>query len=160
MIANTPVMLLFQGLGALILCVPARDLTQEPVEHVLPLSAPALATTLRGTPPSPLAIEQAIEQIEDAIMPARALTTGATQLVLADAALHALVASASDAYADEITLGRDAVERLFERLAARSQGRPAAQDALPTDPASCAALLLAREALHHWGLETLTVRRS
>lgn len=72
---------------------------------------------------------------------------------------HPLVARAGGAPADELTLARDDVERLFERLAARAQGRPATQDSLATDPASSAALLLAREALHHWGLDTLTVRR-
>lgn len=156
------VVLRLDGHGTLILQGPAADGAHPSVAHALPLNVRALAATLRGDPPSPLALEQAIEQIEDAIMPARAHATGATRLVLADAALHALVAGAGagSAVAGEPTLGRDAVERLFERLAARAQGRPATQDALPTDPASSAALLLAREALHHWGLQTLTVRRS
>src|SRR5574337_120000 len=147
------VLLQFEEHGALILRRPSADLSQESVEHALPLDARALAATLHGDPPGPLAIEHAIEQIEDAIMPARALTTGATRLVLADAALHALVAGAGGASDHELTLGRDAVERLFERLAARAQGRPATQDQLPTDPTSSAALRLAREALHHWGLD-------
>ena len=157
---DDPVLLQFEEHGTLTLYASKANLTHEPVAHALPLNASALATTLRGDPPGPLGLEHAIEQIEDAIMPARALTIGATRLVLADAALHALVAGAGSPSADEFTLGRDAVERLFERLAARAQGRPAAQDPLPTDPASSAALLLAREALHHWGLETLSVRRS
>lgn len=52
-----------------------------------------------------------------------------------------------------------APEKYALPLSARAQGRPATQDRFPTDPASSAALLLAREALHHWSVETLIVHR-
>lgn len=156
------VLLQFEERGALILRRLPGHSSHGLAAHALPLFAGPLVATLRSDPPSPLALEQAIEQVEDAIMPAHALTTGATRLVFTDAALHALVAASGGtaaAAAPEVTLARDEVERLFDRLAARAQGRPATQDPLATDPASSAALLLAREALHHWGLGVLTVRR-
>lgn len=94
-------------------------------------------------------------------MPLRAQVAGA-RLVFANAALHALARAGAGANGSapgaDITLDMVDVETLFTRLAARANGRPATQDCLPTDPASSAALLVAREVLHHWGLGALTVR--
>lgn len=140
---------------------PTGDPAKESASFTAPLGRAALAATLRHDPPTPLELEHAIEQIEDALMPLRAQVAGAA-LVFANAALHAL--ARADAGADgaapgaDITLDMAAVEALFTRLAARANGRPATQDRLPTDPASSAALLVAREVLHHWGLSALTVR--
>ena len=127
--------------------------------HELPLGRAVLAATLRHDPPTPLEIEHAIERIEDAVMPLRALAAGSDTLVVHDAALHALAREADGGMAGRgaVVLERDAVERLFNRLADRAAGRPASQDALPTDAASSAALLLVRELLHHWELARLRV---
>ncbi|MDO5625268.1 MAG: DUF2218 domain-containing protein [Pseudomonadota bacterium] len=125
----------------------------------LPITLDGLAATLRHAPPTPGEIEYAIEQVEDAIMPARAhLPAGALALVSGDAALHTLARHARpDAPAPSDApgpwLSMDAVEHLFNRLAARASGRSATQDALPTDAAHAARLILLRELLHHWGLE-------
>lgn len=141
---------------------PTGDSAKESASFTAPLGRAALAATLRHDPPTPLELEHAIEQIEDALMPLRAQVAGAARLVFANAALHALARTdgGSDGGAPDagITLDMAAVEALFTRLAARANGRPATQDALPTDPASSAALLVAREVLHHWGLSALTVR--
>ena len=119
----------------------------------LPVGIDALATRwLRGDPPTPLQIEQAIEAVEDAVMPARARLPAALALATQDPAVHALAALHTGAPDPVGWLGIDAVEALFERLAARAAGRPAIQDALPVDGRSAARLLILRELLHHWGL--------
>ncbi len=135
----------------------------------LPVGAGALARdVLRHTPPRPLEIEHAIEVVEEAIMPARAQLPGVFQLFSADPLLCALAAEVPGApevmrqsragLPDEARwLGMDAVEKLFSRLVARTEGRPASQDELPVDGASAARLVIVREILHHWGLDGLYV---
>ncbi len=114
------------------------------------------ATLLAGEPPTPLQIEHAIERVEDAVMGARTHLGAGARLATRDAALHALARHAGvDAGG---WLGIDAVEALFNRLAARAAGRPAAQDALPVDAPSAARLLILRELLHHGGLSGIQCR--
>ena len=151
--AEVPFTLRFQELAAQIQSAPAANLV---VNLSLPLSADALARdVLRHTPPRALAIEQAIERIEDAVMPARARLPEAFRLQTDDALLWAMVSDggAEPPKAEPIWLSTDAIEQLFNRLVARAEGRPASQDALPVDPASAARLIALREMLHHWGLD-------
>lgn len=123
----------------------------------LPVGAAALArAVLRHAPPRPLEIEQAIEVVEEAVMPARARLPDAMQLYCADPLLRALAAAEPGPNAP-VWLGIDEVERLFNRLVARSEGRPAPQDDLPVDGASAARLVIVREVLHHWALDGLYV---
>ncbi len=132
--------------------------------HTLPLGQAALFATLRHDPPTPLELEVAIEQIEEALMPALDRVTGAARLVFVNAALYAMARAESATgilpvpSAVDLTLDIDTIERLLNRLADRSAGRPQTQDSLPTDAASSAALLVAREALHHWGFRAITLR--
>ena len=145
-------MLRFQELVAHIQSAPGADLL---VNVDLPIGADALARdVLRHAPPRPLEIERAIEQVEEAVMPARARLPATFQLQTDDARLRALAADAADAAAADapVWLDTDAVERLFNRLVARAEGRPATQDALPVDGPSAARLLIVRELLHHWRL--------
>lgn len=157
--AGVPLMLRFEELVAHIQSAPEADLA---VNLTLPLGAGTLARdVLRHTPPSALEIEQAIEAVEDAVMPARAQLPAAFQLQTDDARLRAMVAAdgapASPAEAP-VWLGTEAVEQLFSRLVARAQGRPAAQDPqLPVDGASAARLVAVREMLHHWGLDGIAL---
>ena len=120
-----------------------------------------LAATLRHDPPTPLELEHAIEQIEDALMPLRAQVAGA-RLVFANAALHALRdagaganGSAPRAWTSRWTWSTS--ETLFTRLAARANGRPAT-DCLPTDPASSVKAARRAKCCNHWVLGALTVR--
>lgn len=148
-------MLRFQDLLAHIQSAPGADLL---VNVDLPIGADALAReVLRHVPPRPLEIERAIEQVEEAVMPARARLPARFQLQTDDARLRALAADAVDAAAANapVWLDTDAVERLFNRLVARAEGRPASQDALPVDGPSAARLLIVRELLHHWRLDGL-----
>lgn len=144
-----------------------------PQPLTLPIgSAQLAARCLRGNPPTPLQIEQAIEIIEDTVMPARARLPARLQLATRDPALHALHAphahnapppgqNAPQAHppAADTWLALAAVEQLFDRLAARANGRPATQDPLPVDGPNAARLLILRELLHHWGLPGITLTR-
>jgi hypothetical protein len=49
------------------------------------------------------------------------------------------------------------VERVFNRLAAVAQGRPAAHEGLPEDPAFAARLLVLRELMHHMPFAAVTL---
>ena len=123
----------------------------------LPVGAAALArAVLRHAPPRPLEIEQAIEVVEEAVMPARTRLPGAMQLYCADPLLRALAAAEPGPNAPA-WLGIGAIEGLFSRLVARAEGRPASQDDLPVDGASAARLVIVREMLHHWALDGLYV---
>lgn len=147
----------FQELSTPIHSAPQADLA---VNLALPIGADALARdVLRHTPPRPLDIEQAIELIEDAVMPARAQLPEVFTLQTDDALLWAMATGdAESPQTEPIWLSVDAIEQLFNRLVARAEGRPAAQDALPVDPASAARLIALREMLHHWGLDGVQLR--
>lgn len=151
-------MLRFQELVAQIQSGPKADLA---VDMGVPLSVDALARdVLRHTPPRPLEIEHAIEQVEDAVMPARAQLPDAFTLQTDDPLLRAMaMTGAESASGESVWLSTDAVEHLFNRLVARAEGRPATQDALPVEPGSAARLIAVREMLHHWGLGGVELRR-
>ena len=157
---GVPLMLRFEELAASIQSAPGADLA---VNLALPMGADALARELlRHEPPRPLEIEQAIERVEDAVMPARARLPEAFRLQTEDALLRALFADgapgASAAEEAPRWLGTEAVEQRFNRLVARAEGRPAAQDPhLPVDGPSAARLLILREMLHHWGLDGIAL---
>ncbi len=120
---------------------------------------------LRHSPPKSLEIEEAIELVEEAVMPVRAQLPGDFQLICADSLLRVLCGQVHFAQdsgpnvsnATNHWLGIDAVEHLFNRLVARAEGRPASQDALNVEGVSAARLVIVREILHHWGLEGLYV---
>ncbi|MFD1710504.1 hypothetical protein FVQ98_06545 [Ottowia sp. GY511] len=138
-------MLRFQELTAKIQSGPKADLA---VNLSVPLSVDALAReVLRHAPPRPLEIERAIEQVEDAVMPARAQLPEAFTLQIDDALLRAMAEDGAELPdAESVWLNIDAVEHLFNRLVARAEGRPATQDALPVDPGSAALDRAARDA--------------
>lgn len=123
----------------------------EDERYDLPLGLQTLAhLRFKDRMPDALALEQGIEEVEDAVMPASAWLPRPVRLQTHDAVLHdiARVATARE------VLTRDAVERLFERLALQAQRlTPDAQ--LPQDPAWAAALLVLRECMHHWQVEQI-----
>ena len=104
--------------------------------------------------PRPIELEHAIEISEEVVIAATAAhaapqwSDGATLLLtglgatLLNQGLHAVGCATQ-------TMSTDAVESLFNRLVSLSEGRPASQDALPSDVRFCAALLLLRECMHH-----------
>lgn len=157
-----PFVLLFEELETIVQPGLEAENGLKPVRGTvaLPVGAAALArTVLRAAPPTPLALEQAIEVVEDAVMPARARLPATMCLTSPDPVLRVLGAHAARAPEPPTDwLSRDAVEALFQRLAARAGGRPATQDALLVDGDSVARLIILRELLHHWALDGITLR--
>lgn len=115
--------------------------------HDLPLGLHTLAQyRFKGKMPDALALEQGIEEVEDAIMPAGPWLPRPVRLQTHDALLHDIARVAT---ADKV-LTRDAVEQLFESLARQAQRAGPTDALLPQDPVWAAALLVLRECLHHW----------
>ena len=67
------------------------------------------------------------------------------------------LAAGADLAARPARLSRAAVENLFSRLASQAHRPGHADPALPQRPDFAAALLILREALHHWGSEWIDV---
>lgn len=114
--------------------------------RTLPLGPQRLQQLHRFTqPPHPLALEGAIESIEDGVMPlARAVPAGA-RLVLDPAQAPAGLVEALGGP----EFGLAEVEAAFSRLSNLALGRPAAQAGVPEAPEFAIALLIVRETLHH-----------
>jgi len=107
---------------------------------------------------SEIAIEEAIVEVEDTVMPWRDRLPASACLFTADAVVVELATWAGmPEQTGQWRLSTDAVEHLFNRWVARAQGRPASQDDLPTTGAFSAALLVLRECLPHLGFEGITV---
>ncbi|WP_200843750.1 hypothetical protein [Pantoea sp. 18069] len=120
--------------------------------HDLPLGLHTLAQhRFQGRMPDALGLEQAIEEVEDAIMPAGPWLPRPVRLQTHDALLHDIARVATA----ENVLTREAVEQLFERLARQAQRYGPPDTLLPQDPVWAAALLVLRECLHHWQVEAL-----
>lgn len=112
--------------------------------------------------PGEAAIETAIAEVEDAIMPLRPALPPEAWLVSTDAAVAWVAEQAGLSWqAGAATLDRETVEALFNRWAALALGRPASQDALPIGgPVGgrfAATLLVLREWLHHLPQSALAV---
>lgn len=112
--------------------------------------------------PGEAAIETAIAEVEDAIMPLRPALPVDAWLVSTDAAVAAVAEQAGLSWqAGPATLDRDTVEALFHRWAALALGRPASQDGLPIGGPGAgrfaATLLVLREWLHHLPQSALAV---
>ena len=106
-----------------------------------------------------LAIEAAIAEVEDAVMPWHGKLPPASRLISSDGAVAELAAWAGMPDDGPWLLTTEAVEQLFNRWAALAQGRPASQDGLPTTGGFSAALLVLREWLHHLSFDGIRVER-
>jgi hypothetical protein len=112
----------------------------------------------RNEPPSPLEIENAIEFVEDLVMPlAKSLPEGTT-LVTHDAEARHLVVVARPGEDPAPPLSVEHVERVFNSVVAVSQGRPVASSDLPPQAAFAAYVLILRELMHHLGFDSITVK--
>ena len=143
---------------ALSLGAQTLTLTVGGAQHLLPTGIAPLVTGFRHHMPSALALENAIADVEDAVMPAgQWLPAGASLLQTADPLLLQLIHSATG-NPQATQASREAIENLFEVLARQSL-QPGHVDAqLPQSPELAAALLILREAMHHWGMSTLQAR--
>jgi exopolyphosphatase/pppGpp-phosphohydrolase len=107
--------------------------------------------------PTALGLESAIETVEDAVMSLAAGIAGTARLWSTDPSLRAIARAAGHAPGADARLELDAIERVFDRLAARALGRPLSQDTLPKDGDFAAALVIVRELMHHQRIEAIHV---
>ncbi len=142
------------------LSLDAKTLTLRVGEahHLLPIGIEPLAASFGHHMPSALALENAIAEVEDAIMPAAKLLPAQRHTLFgADPLLQQVIHSAT-ANPQATTVSRDAMETLFSALARQAE-RPGYADAqIPQAAEFAAALLVLRECLHHWGFTQLQLR--
>ena len=113
----------------------------------------------KHNPPSPLEIENAIMVVEDEVTRAREVAVGRASLYSTDELLHDMARMAGCPDELAVTLRLEQVEKLFDQLAARSEGRPSSQVDLPDDPEFSATLLILREFMHHLNFDEIKLRR-
>lgn len=113
----------------------------------------------RTTPPSALAMEHAIQGVEDVVMPLHTIIPREARLFSRDEALREVAALAGVPEQGDMVLSLEAMESLFSRLASRVQGTPASQLGLPESNAFAAGLLILREFMHHLRFDRLTVQQ-
>ena len=133
----------------------ALTLTVGTEQHRLPIGLAGLSQAFGRRMPDALALENAIADVEDAVMPAaRHLPAGTRTLATSSPWLLQLMRSATgDPQARSAS--REAIETLFSALARQAQ-QPGYRDAqMPQAPEAAAALLVLRECLHHWGVTEL-----
>ena len=111
----------------------------------------------KTTPPTPLALENAITIVEDVVMPLRTSIPGDTQLFSCDAAVREIAQVCAVPVQPVMFLSLEAVERGFNRFCHVVQGTPAAHEGLPADNQFAAALLILREFMHHLQFAHITV---
>ena len=117
----------------------------------------------RHAVPTPLELENAIAVVEDEVYVAHRQLQGMLPggqgwaPWSADAALHELATLAGVPPGAQRVLTLEAMERLFNRLAAVAEGRPAAHEGLPEDPVFAGTLLVLRELMHHLPFATMTL---
>lgn len=121
---------------------------------VLPIGVAHIArSAFRGELPTAIRLEEAIQEVEDALAPARQrLVLSGSRLYAAAADLLAVARFAGHVDQPPLRLERAAVEICYDRLAAVAEGRPAASEGLPQGLAGArfaATLLVLREFLHH-----------
>jgi len=110
-----------------------------------------------GRFPGAIALENAIAAVEDELMRVGRPVDDGQGLAYADTPLHDVLSAESGATRAPITLDLAAVERLFSRLAAMSEGSPASHQGLPDDARFAARLLILRELMHHWRMPSVQV---
>lgn len=115
------------------------------------------AAHFRHNPPNGVEIEEAIQTVEDALFPVRAKLAASSILVTSDEGINRIADLAGLAKATRRVLTREAVERLFGRMAAVAEGRPLAGSGLPDQPDFYPRLLILREFLHHQGFDSISV---
>lgn len=111
----------------------------------------------RRHPPRPLELENAIATVEDEVMPSLVLLPQGCALLCGDALVREVALLAGVPPSPRMVLALEAIEAVFERFAAVSEGRPAALEGLPESLEFAAALLILREFMHHLRFDCVTV---
>lgn len=126
--------------------------------HWLPLGTERTAREqFKTSPPTPLAMENAIQVVEDVVMPLHTGIPRGAQLFSADAAVLEITRLSVAGTDLPLSLSLDEMEHSFNRLAAVVQGSPAAQQGLPESNTLAAALLILREFMHHLHFSSIVV---
>lgn len=124
-------------------------------QHQLPIGIATLAKAFGQHMPNALALERAIADVEDAIMPVGHLLPAEGGVLHSPDPLLLDVIRRATADAQATQASREAIENLFEVLT-RQATYPSHIDSQLTQTAEfAAALLIMRETLHHWGLSAL-----
>lgn len=105
--------------------------------------------------PTPVELECAIQEVEDALHPAYGKISGGT-LVIDGQELYGVPDFI--AFAQDLSVTRDTLEDGFLRLAALSEGRPVTQDPVPGNGNFPAFLLILRELMHHLNFSDLRIK--
>ena len=115
------------------------------------------ADFFKHTPPTPDELETAIMVVEDEVNRARKMVAGHATLLTTDATIRDIALIAGVPAQGGMVLPVEAVERVFDLLAAFSLGRPASSAGIPADPAFAATLLILRELMHHLQFASICV---
>jgi hypothetical protein len=107
--------------------------------------------------PGESAIEAAIAEVEELIMPLRPLVPRDSRCVTADPRVIRIAEALGVTRGAGACLGTDAVEHGFNRWVSIALGRPATQDTIPLDADFAASLLVLREWLHHLSFDNIHV---
>nr|WP_315187398.1 hypothetical protein [uncultured Albidiferax sp.] len=148
---GTPITVLHIGPESTAVAVGSGPQAQAALQLALGARKTA-ADWFHHNPPTPGELENAIQWVEDEVNRARALVAGHPALWTTDAWVSDVAQLAG---VTGTALSIDAVERLFDLLAALSQGRPAASAGIPNTPAFAATLLVLREFMHHLGFQEI-----
>jgi len=108
-------------------------------------------------PPTPGEVENAINFVEDELMPVFKLLTPESGIYSTDERIREIVHYAVfEENQNKLILTRVSMERVFSRLAAIITGFPASQDVLPASTTFAATLLILREVMHHFGFTEIS----
>lgn len=109
-------------------------------------------------PPTAGEVENAIQVVEDEVMPLHRLLTVDSNLYTLNASILEIArVSAFEESEQGAILSIQDMEQAFTRLAAIIAGRPASQDILPTTNTFAATLLILREVMHHLRFRNITI---
>ena len=142
---------------SLLLICSQPDRRTAPGGMYLPLGLDLLVYQVFGNSmPNEAQLEHGIMLVEDAIMPVAAEIPAHSMLLLNDRLLHAVGRSAlGRAQVHTHSVRREAVETLFNLLVMQAAHPSVPHPDVPQTPQAAAALLILREVLHHWQLESV-----
>ena len=130
------------GIDALVLAIGTEKTGQEFFHHA---------------PPTPEEVENAINVVEEEVIRAYKMTGKRSILCTTDNSIREIAQLAGVLEQPEMLLSREAMESLFNRLAALSMGRPTAKDDLRVDASFSATILILREIMFHLGFKFINV---
>jgi hypothetical protein len=113
---------------------------------------------LSAAGPSALAVENGIQMVEDAIERIAAQVPRGATLEPGAGSLAPMQRGGAIASLEKGSIRRDAIEREYQWLAARSVGAPSARGTGYEEPSGNAVVLILRELMHHLDVDALKPR--